>query len=482
MDHFYDGQIRRYLTQFIRALSGFSYMDGQGNLKEVPVRFGTANIQAANVLRQNSENFLMQAPFISVYINNLELSRARMQDPTHVSKVHVRERDVDEDTGEYTNSKGADVTVERLMPNPYQLSLVADIWTTNIDQKLQILEQIIVLFNPAIEFQTTSSYLDWTSLTTLELMDIQYTNQIIPSSSQELEIASLTFMAPIWLSPPAKIKRMGVITSIIARVFDEDGNLSSDILNGRLISEQAVTVDGFGVLITNNATSGNPQYVAKLLNHVEGVSNQFESRTTKLGVDINWREVLDKYPGKFLANLSRMKLTRADGKHSMATLSLNTEDETLLNLNFAQGLPPNSLIDNAGKIFISAEDSDEDFDIATGRGTIDAVIDPTKPANLTKVAGTRYLILDDISTNNRTYDDNGVILPGVKQWDNFEAGANDVIMWNGSSWQIVFDSSAVTKTIYITNDYTGVQYKWDGMSWTKSMEGIYPAGKWQIIL
>jgi hypothetical protein len=110
------------------------------------------------------------------------------------------------------------------------------------------------------------------------------------------------------------------------------------------------------------------------------------------------------------------------------------------------------------------------------------VIDPTKPANLTKVAGTRYLILDDISTNNRTYDDNGVILPGVKQWDNFEAGANDVIMWNGSSWQIVFDSSAVTKTIYITNAYTGVQYKWDGMSWTKSMEGIYPAGKWQIIL
>ena len=482
MQHFYDGQIRRYLTQFIRALSGFSYMDGQGNLKEVPVRFGTANIQAANVLRQNSENFLMQAPFISVYINNLELSRSRMQDPTHVSKVHVRERDIDEETGEYTNSKGADVTVERLMPNPYQLSLVADIWTTNIDQKLQILEQIIVLFNPAIEFQTTSSYLDWTSLSTLELMDIQYTNQIIPSSSQELEVASLTFMAPIWLSPPAKVKRMGVITSIIARVFDEAGNLSSDILSGRLISEQAVTIDGYGVLITNNAASGNPQYVAKLLNHVEGVSNQFETRTTKLGVDINWREVLDKYPGKFLANLSRMKLTRADEKFSVATLSLNTEDETLLNLNFTQGLPSNTLIDNDGRLFIDSNDQDENFDNATGRGTIDAVIDPTKPANLTKIEGTRYLILDDITTTNRSYGPENASLDGVEQWGNFQAGANDIIMWDGTAWKIIFNSSEVSKTIYITNAYTGVQYKWNGASWTKSMEGVYPAGKWQIIL
>ncbi len=29
MQHYYDGQIRRYLTQFIRALSGFSYKDSQ---------------------------------------------------------------------------------------------------------------------------------------------------------------------------------------------------------------------------------------------------------------------------------------------------------------------------------------------------------------------------------------------------------------------------------------------------------------------
>ena len=289
MDYFYDGQIRKYLAQFIRALSNFQYKDGSGNLHQVPVRFGTANKQAAAVLRQNSENFLQQAPFISVYINNLELSRGRMQDPNFVSKLPIRERDFNADTGEYTATKGVDITVERLMPNPYQLSLIADIWTTNIDQKLQILEQIIVLFNPAIEMQTTSSYIDWTSLTTLELMDIQYTNQTVPSGDQELEIASLTFSAPIWLSPPAKVKRMGVITSIITSIYDEEGNITDDILNGSLISRQVVTLGNYGVLINDVDDAGH--YTARLLNYNESVSGDFTTKTTKLGLEINWRQV-----------------------------------------------------------------------------------------------------------------------------------------------------------------------------------------------
>ena len=48
MDYFYDGQIRKYLTQFIRALSNVQYKDGAGNLKTVPVRFGTANKSICN--------------------------------------------------------------------------------------------------------------------------------------------------------------------------------------------------------------------------------------------------------------------------------------------------------------------------------------------------------------------------------------------------------------------------------------------------
>jgi hypothetical protein len=470
MQHFYDGQIRRYITQFIRAISGVSYADGAGNLHEVPVRFGNTNKQVASILRQNSENFLAQAPFIAVYVQSLELSRARMQDPTFVSKINIRERDVDEN-GNWTATKGPDVTVERLMPNPYQLTLKADIWTSNIDQKLQILEQLVVLFNPAIDLQTTSNYVDWTSLTTLELTNIEYTNQVVPTGDQELEIASLTFMTPIWLSPPVKVKRMGVITSIIARVFDEDGNYSNDVLAGSLISRQAVTIDGYGVLVTNSSLDpGAPDYVAQLLNYVEGVQTTFNSRSTKQGTNINWRMVLEKYPGKFTAGLSKLTFVKPDGTTSEARIRLDTSDETLMHLTFnEQTLPANSVID--------------------GRTYVDAIIDPTVPLKSEIVSGVRFLILQDINPADRTYDseqdndyDAGVIAPGVKEWGSFSANANDIIKWNGTHWERIFNSQATTALTYITNIYTGVQYKWDGQNWTKSMEGTYPAGNWRIIL
>ena len=40
MEHFYDGQVRRYLTQIIRLMSNFSYKYGKGVLTQVPVMYG----------------------------------------------------------------------------------------------------------------------------------------------------------------------------------------------------------------------------------------------------------------------------------------------------------------------------------------------------------------------------------------------------------------------------------------------------------
>ena len=41
MQHFYDGQIRRYITQLIRLMSNFSYKDGDGRITQIPVMYGT---------------------------------------------------------------------------------------------------------------------------------------------------------------------------------------------------------------------------------------------------------------------------------------------------------------------------------------------------------------------------------------------------------------------------------------------------------
>ena len=99
-DHFYDGQVKRYLTQFMRIMSNFSYKDAKGQLVRVPVRYGDMNRQVASILNKNSENTIPNAPFISCYIKDLQYDRSRIQDPTFVSKFNVRERAFDNNGNE----------------------------------------------------------------------------------------------------------------------------------------------------------------------------------------------------------------------------------------------------------------------------------------------------------------------------------------------------------------------------------------------
>ena len=155
-------------------------------------------------------------------MTGLELDRDRLADATYTGKVHLRERAYDANGEEYLNTQGKNVTVERLMPTPYTLQVSADIWSTNTDQKLQIMEQILMLFNPSLEIQTTDNYVDWTSLSVVEIENVNFSSRSIPVGTEsEIDIATLGFRTPIYISPPAKVKKLGVITSIIMSIFNE---------------------------------------------------------------------------------------------------------------------------------------------------------------------------------------------------------------------------------------------------------------------
>ena len=155
MQHFYDAQIRRYILQFIRMMSNFSYVTGKNSkgvseTLQVPVKYGDMSKQVAQIIRKGSENTLIPAPQISCYITDMRYDRERMYNPYHIDKKHIRERQFDDATQSYTAQPGQAHTIERIMPTPFELSFRADIFSTNTDQKLQILEQILVLFNPAL--------------------------------------------------------------------------------------------------------------------------------------------------------------------------------------------------------------------------------------------------------------------------------------------------------------------------------------------
>jgi len=174
---FYDQQIRRFLLQFIRIMSNYQVetgLDSTGTqaLIRVPVIYGDASRQAAQILAKNSETNLSTVPVMAVNITELKYDRSRVQEPNFVSKMSIRQRAVDPVTGELQQVQGNTFSVERLMPVPYLLTLKLDIWTSSTEQKLQLLEQILAIFNPAIEVQNTDNYVDWTSLSYVELTDV----------------------------------------------------------------------------------------------------------------------------------------------------------------------------------------------------------------------------------------------------------------------------------------------------------------------
>ena len=229
MDYFYAGQLRQYRLQFIRAFSNFSVdvgSPGSQQLQRVPCRYGDASRIADSIVRGNSENKLPTTPFISCTVSGLAMSASRRQDPMLVDKVQVNEREYDEENQRYTSNIGNRYTVERYMAVPYDLSMQVDIWTSNLNQKEQILEQIFQLYNPAIEFQTSVNPLDWTFLSYIEMQDnITWSSRSIPvGTDNPIDVLTLTFKIPIWINPPAKVKRQALIQQIVTNVIEGSKN------------------------------------------------------------------------------------------------------------------------------------------------------------------------------------------------------------------------------------------------------------------
>lgn len=453
--YFYDGQIRRFITQFIRIVSNFQVefgKDREGNraLQRVPVFYGDQSRQAAQILRGNSENALPTVPAMAVYVSGYDYDRERVQEPFFVSKMNIRERRYDPSTGNYDTQQSDAFTVERLMPVPYKLTLKLDIWTSNTEQKLQLIEQLSTLFNPGLEIQSTDNYVDWTSLTTVFLTGINWDSRTIPMNTDEsISIATMTFELPVWISGPAKVKKLGVINKIITSIYDNSGNLSQDLIDGsELVARKIVTPFGYDLLYSENTLT--------LLKKNDVVVNN-----EKIGSKDIWRNLVNFY-GNLQNGISEVRLQIAGTDSEMiGTVAYHpTDDSKLLFTSFIDTMPANTV------------------------NPVNAIIDPfnvdINALNLlTPAAGTRYLILNPIGSFDNS--EAAVVWGGVNGAA-FVANANDIIEYTGTHWVVSFDNQSEVQVQYVTNLNTNTQYKFLDQAWTKSVEGLYREGEWSLVL
>ena len=406
MQYFYDGQIRRYITQIVRAFSKFSYRDGDGDIKEVPVLYGDITRQVGSIIRENSDNKLPSAPRMGVYITSLQMDRSRLSDSSYVSKINLREKAFDETTNSYVAQQAKGYTVERLHPTPYTLSVNVDVWSTSTDQKLQILEQIFMLFNPDLEFQTSDNYVDWTSLSALYLEDINFSSRTIPVGTQDdIDVATLGFTAPIYISPPSKVKKLGIITDIITGVYSQDtGTLNLDGFNPPTAGDQGVAS---GVTVLPDGTVVNAGNIG--ISSISGISgggldlsnplvtsyrnfdlivNDDEAKLAinkRLRVgEISWLNIIEaELPAKYQPNISQIRLRRAElTGEIVGTFNIPTDDNHTMIIDWDEDtLPANTIITGPTKT----------------DGTIDYIINPISFNPLTvKTAGTRLILLGPI--------------------------------------------------------------------------------------
>lgn len=505
MDFFYDGQIRRYVTQFMRIFIGFKFQAGDGEQRHVPVLYGDMSRMAAAAIRENSENKMVTVPKIACYITGLEMDTTRLSDASFVSKVNIRERAYEQfypaDYPDvtlrglpiYQNTNGANYTVERLMPTPYTLTMKADIWTSSTDQKLQLLEQILVLFNPSLEIQTTDNYIDWTSLSVVDLTNISFTSRTIPQGAEsEIDICTIECKMPIYITPPAKVKKLGVVKSIIANVFGEQGDVLTleELIYNR--NEAATTVrttwDQYGVLLLSVNDPARPyDYHLSLTDKNEVVSALGLNPPAKQGPRIDWTTIFDLY-GEY-SNTSLVYFEQATGFDVIGTFALNEVDPTYLVVTLDQDTIPRNTV---------LASSVRDVNSLT---SFDAVIDPVNYRPLEKYGsyaaippGERYLMLDDVNPSPNaggTIDNFGSSVPydGAAAWQNQDGTdpvvtANSIIEWNDvtGTWETVFDPTIAAVPTYLTNLKTGIQYRWDGEQWLRSFEGEYAAGYWRLNL
>ena len=245
--YFYENQIRSYIRQFMSIFYGLKVKTGKGECEEqfisVPCVMGFRDRVVSAIMSGNTQNRMISLPVMSAYLVNLSLSPERRKAPSLIDqRIHMPAGGVFPDDL---------TTLKRAMPVPYDMEVELSIIASNQDQMFQILEQILVLFNPDVQIQKNDSPFDWTMLTNVELIGISNEENYPIADKGRSVIWTLTFKMPIFISIPMGV-RDDLVRKIVIEIsngtnrsfeVDDDGNIMP--FGDTVISTVVVSQDDF---------------------------------------------------------------------------------------------------------------------------------------------------------------------------------------------------------------------------------------------
>lgn len=549
MQYWYTAQLRNYRLQFIRAFSNIYIMTGPDSsgtttLSQVPCRYGDPSRIASVIVAGNSENKIPPAPFITCTVSGLSIDAQRRQDPTFVESIRVNERQYDDENDRYLETIGNRYTVQRYMPVPYDLKMQVDIWSNNLSVKEQILEQILQVYNPSIEIQTSNNALDWTSISLIELEEMTWSSRSIPTGTDNpIEVTTLMFKVPIWINPPAKVKKQVIIQQIITNIItgvkedpEQWGWSEYEFLSRK------ITTPGDRQIA--NSWLGNNQYSVSLRSDSGGNVDKMSLPTEKIskanptltpgtsfsfnGYVINVTDTtLETLVSNGKAALANTKLNIEIFNFNSIKLTDNTGGDLVLANVVGQPVQDLGLIpttyrggtlswarlfllygtlrdyttygSNASQLRITVDLEDPDQDIVgwidmdpVDQNLLTWTVDPqslpdTTTSNVTAVvdpnkSGPGYGLSDAVTGQRYLLLDTPS--QSSAAWGNLSTvHANDIIEFDGQRWNVSFDSIANISTVqYTTNLFSGKLLQWKDGEWVEFIAKNYKQGEWRLSL
>ena len=233
---FYDQQIKKYILQFMAIFSDLQVQIQKPGTRDnvlipVSVHYGSKDRVVASILADNTQNKPLRLPTMAANISAIDMApelrkgRGQVRKTTYLPQGGLIPQDL--------------TVLEQVMPVPYNVTINLSILTSNQDQHFQILEQIMMIFDPDLELQTSDSFFDWTRITTVQLMNIGLEENYPPGSDRRVITTTLEFKFTAWIALPANLKK-GVIERIKLRV--------SAVSQASVTSEQIVEeIDAQGV-------------------------------------------------------------------------------------------------------------------------------------------------------------------------------------------------------------------------------------------
>lgn len=226
--YYYNSQIKKRITTFMAIFAGLQVetgkrSDGETKLLNVPIRYGDVDRVVAWIKSEATQNKMIKLPLMSSVYTEIRLDESlRKGISTERSSSHLP----------LGGAFPEDIkVVNQLMPIPYRLYIDLDIYSSNNEQQLQILEQILVLFDPTLILQTGDALFDWTKLSAVTLENIGLESNYPIGTERNIRKVKLSFSMPIYISIPAQVKN-DFIKDIYVRIgaINNSSNTSEEII------------------------------------------------------------------------------------------------------------------------------------------------------------------------------------------------------------------------------------------------------------